>query len=72
VCFGNPGPCQKGVATAALFAGNARRSLGSFDTKQEAALAYDRKVRQCGKHTSLNYNNTLNYDAIMPVREASK
>jgi hypothetical protein len=31
--------------------------LGYFDTKQEAALAYDRGARQCGKNTSLNYES---------------
>jgi hypothetical protein len=32
--------------------------LGSFDTKQEAALAYDREARQCGKDKPLNYEST--------------
>jgi hypothetical protein len=31
--------------------------LGRFDTKQEAALAYDRVARQCGEDKSLNYEN---------------
>jgi hypothetical protein len=31
--------------------------LGSFDTKQEAALAYDREARQCGEDTLLNYKS---------------
>jgi hypothetical protein len=29
--------------------------LGLFDTKQEAALAYDREARQCGEDKLLNY-----------------
>jgi hypothetical protein len=36
---------------------NTNYSLGSFDTKQEAALAYDRKARQCGKDKLLNYES---------------
>jgi hypothetical protein len=35
-----------------------QHNLGSFDTKQEAALAYDREARQCGKDTALNYEST--------------
>jgi hypothetical protein len=32
--------------------------LGVFDTKQEAALAYDTEARQCGKDARLNYEST--------------
>jgi hypothetical protein len=35
-----------------------QHSLGTFDTKQEAALAYDRKARQCGKDKHTNYEST--------------
>jgi hypothetical protein len=42
-----------------------RHSLGTFDTKQEAALAYDRKARQCGK------DNLLNYESIKAAEEAA-
>jgi hypothetical protein len=31
--------------------------LGTFDTKQEAALVYERAARQCGKDTLLNYES---------------
>jgi hypothetical protein len=39
--------------------------LGCFDTKQEAALAYDRKARQCGK------DKPLNYESIAAAEEAA-
>jgi hypothetical protein len=38
--------------------------LGRFDTKQEAALAYDTEARQCGK------GKPLNYDSIKAAAEA--
>jgi hypothetical protein len=31
--------------------------LGTFDAKQEAALAYDREARQCGEEKPLNYES---------------
>jgi hypothetical protein len=39
--------------------------LGCFDTKQEAALAYDRKARQCGE------DRLLNYESIKAAEEAA-
>jgi hypothetical protein len=39
--------------------GSKQHKLGTFDTKQEAALAYDRKARQCGKITLLNYESIM-------------
>jgi hypothetical protein len=39
--------------------------LGLFDTKQEAALAYDRAARQCGK------DKPLNYESIEAAEEAA-
>jgi hypothetical protein len=35
-----------------------QHNLGTFDTKQEAALAYDRKARQRGEDKLLNYDST--------------
>jgi hypothetical protein len=40
-------------------------NLGSFDTEQEAALAYDREARQC------RVERRLNYDSIEAAEEAA-
>jgi hypothetical protein len=40
-----------------------QRFLGSFDTKQEAALAYDREARQCGEDKPLNHESTAAAEA---------
>jgi hypothetical protein len=40
-------------------------NLGTFDTKQEAALAYDREARQRGK------DKPLNYESIAAAEEAA-
>jgi hypothetical protein len=43
---------------------NKQHNLGTFDTKQEAALAYDREARQCGE------DKPLNYESIAAAEEA--
>jgi hypothetical protein len=36
--------------------GGKHHYIGSFSTKQEAALAYDREARRCGENKALNYD----------------
>ena len=48
-----------------IYYGGKQRNLGSFDTKQEAALAYDRAARECGEE------KPLNYDSIKAAEEAA-
>jgi hypothetical protein len=45
--------------------GSKMHRLGKFDTKQEAALAYDREARQCGE------DKPLNYESIAAAEEAA-
>jgi hypothetical protein len=45
--------------------GGKTHQLGYFDTKQEAALAYNREARQCGEA------KLLNYESIKAAEEAA-
>jgi hypothetical protein len=44
---------------ALIFYDSKQHCLGTFDTKQEAALTYDREARQCGEDKPLNYESTV-------------
>jgi hypothetical protein len=50
---------------AQLIRDGKNHNLGRFATKQEAALAYDREARQCGK------GKALNYESIAAAEEAA-
>jgi hypothetical protein len=50
---------------AQIYYDSKQHNLGSFDTKQEAALAYDKEARQCVK------NKQLNYESIKVAEEAA-
>ena len=44
--------------------------LGTFGTKQEAALAYDREARQCGEDKALNCESTAAAEEAAAVAAA--
>jgi hypothetical protein len=44
--------------------------LGIFDTKQQAALAYDREARQCGEEKPLNYESIEQAEEAAVLAEA--
>jgi hypothetical protein len=48
-----------------IYYDNKRHYLGSFDTKQEAALVYDREARQCG------FVKPLNFESMAEAEEAA-
>jgi hypothetical protein len=56
---------SKKLWAAQIYCDSKDHYLGSFDTKQEAALAYDRKARQCGE------DKLLNYESIKAAEEAA-
>jgi hypothetical protein len=50
---------------AQIYYDSKKHNLGCFDTKHEAALAYDREARQCGQ------DKLLNYESIKAAEEAA-
>jgi hypothetical protein len=54
--------------TAKITYDSKQHNLGYFDTKQEAALAYDRVASQCGEDKPLNYD----YDSPKAAEEAAE
>jgi hypothetical protein len=58
---------RKGEARweARICYGDKTHYLGLYDTKQEAALAYDRKARRCGE------KRALNFDSMEEAKEAA-
>jgi hypothetical protein len=57
---------------AAISYNSKHHSLGTFDTKQEAALAYDRKARQCGKDKPLNYESIAAAEEVVTVETTER